>query len=243
MNTDFYAADTRGKTKLSWLDGHHTFSFGDYHNPSRVHFGAMRVINDDIVQPSSGFEPHSHQNMEIITIPLDGMLAHKDHLGNHSTIQKGEVQIMSAGTGIIHSEHNPSNTDTTNLFQIWIFPKEKQIMPRYGQKKFEESDRKNKFQCVVSPDERNGSLWINQDAYISLANLEKGKTLDYELQNAQHGAFVMVIEGSVKIENQSLNRRDGVAISDAKKIPIQAFSDAEFVVFEVPMIIPGVPNE
>lgn len=235
METTFFKANSRGKTKTDWLDSFHTFSFGDYHDPKRVHFGVLRVINDDIVAPSTGFDPHSHQNMEIITIPLEGSLFHQDHLGNRSTIQKGEVQIMSAGTGIMHSEHNPSSTENVNLFQVWIYPQEKQIMPRYGQKAFLENQRINQLQCVVSPDERGGSLWINQDAFIYLSKMDKGTKLDYKLNNPDHGVLAMLISGSAQVESQKLESRDAIGISGVKQISIHAAENAELVLFEIPM--------
>jgi len=235
MKSTFYKSDSRGHVKIDWLESYHTFSFASYHNPDRMSFGQMRVLNDDYIKPSTGFDPHSHQNMEIITIPLEGSLFHQDHLGNRSTIKKGEVQIMSAGTGIMHSEHNPSGDESVNLFQIWIFPKEKQIMPRYGQKAFSENDRINQLQCVVSPDERNGSLWINQDAYIYLAKLDQGKSIDYQLQNSSSGIFLMSINGNLEIGNHSLTKRDAIGIWEISEAKITAKSPSEFVLFEVPM--------
>lgn len=234
MKTTFFAASSRGKSKTDWLNSYHTFSFGDYHNVERMNFGVMRVLNDDTVKPGTGFDSHSHQNMEIITIPISGSLFHQDHLGNRSTIKKGEVQIMSAGTGIIHSEHNPSQDEPVNFFQIWIFPKEKQIMPRYGQKSFSENERKNKFQCVVSSDEKNGSLWINQDAHINLASIDEGKALTYKLRNTNHVTYVMTIEGSIDIAKQSLQSRDAIGIVDASEFEIQAKKKSELVLFEIP---------
>lgn len=235
MKTTLIQANSRGQTKIDWLDSFHTFSFGDYHDPERNHFGLLRVLNDDTVKPSKGFDPHSHQNMEIITIPLSGSLFHQDHLGNRSTIQKGEVQIMSAGTGIMHSEHNPSSTDDVSFFQIWIYPKEKQIMPRYGQKLFAEDQRQNQLQCVVSPDERTGSLWINQSAYVYLSKLTSGKNIEFEPNVAGQGVLLMSIHGELNVNGQKLNPRDAVTITDIEKISIQALRDSEFVLFEVPM--------
>lgn len=235
MDSVFYKANSRGHVEIDWLKSYHTFSFASYHNPDRMSFGLMRVLNDDYVAPSKGFDTHSHQNMEIITIPLEGNLFHQDHLGNRSTIKKGEVQIMSAGTGIMHSEHNPSDSEEVNLFQIWIFPREKQIMPRYGQKAFESKDRMNQLQCVVSPDERDGSLWINQDAFIYLSQLEKDKTIDYKLQNIMHGVFVMVIHGEVSVGGKTIQSRDAVGVWNTSNLEIKASKDSEFVLFEVPM--------
>lgn len=235
MKTLLITSESRGHVKHDWLESFHTFSFADYHDANRMNFGLMRVLNDDIVQPAKGFDPHSHQNMEIITIPLSGMLAHQDHLGNKSTIEPGEVQIMSAGTGIIHSEYNASKTENVNLFQIWIFPKEKQILPRYGQKKFPIDQRKNAFQCVVSPDEREGSLWINQDAFIHLANLEKGTKKQFTLQNPDHGAFVMIVQGNAKVAGTVLKNRDAIGISETGSFDIETQESTDLVVFEIPM--------
>lgn len=235
MKTILFTAESRGKSKTDWLESYHTFSFGDYHNEERMNFGVMRVLNDDTVKAGTGFDSHSHQNMEIITIPISGSLFHQDHLGNRSTIKKGEVQIMSAGTGIVHSEHNPATAEVVNFFQIWIFPKEKQIMPRYGQKLFSEQDRINQFQCVVSPDERNGSLWINQDAFVYLSKINKEKSLTYTLQNANHGTYVMLVEGNANIAGKDMQRRDAIGITQIEKFEIKTAADTELVVFEVPL--------
>lgn len=235
MKTILFKAESRGKSKTDWLESYHTFSFGDYHNEERMNFGVIRVLNDDTVKAGTGFDSHSHQNMEIITIPISGSLFHQDHLGNRSTIKKGEVQIMSAGTGIVHSEHNSATEEAVNFFQIWIFPKEKQIMPRYGQKMFLEEDRANQFQCVISPDERKGSLWINQDAFVYLANVDKEKSLTYTLQNVNHGVYVMLIQGKAIIAGKDLQPRDAIGIVYADEFEIKTTTDAELVVFEVPM--------
>lgn len=228
-------SEERGKANHGWLNAKHTFSFAGYYNPERVHFGMLRVLNDDIVAPGMGFGMHPHDNMEIITIPLYGQLEHKDNMGNKKVITAAEVQIMSAGTGVVHSEYNPSQTEEVNLFQIWIFPKEKNIAPRYDQKIFSITDRQNKFQTVVSPDKDDSSLWINQDAYISLAKISEGTTLNYSMNKIGNGAFAMIIKGNSTIENEILDTRDAIGINDKSEISITANETTEVLVIEVPM--------
>ena len=187
MKTVIHKAESRGTADHGWLKSWHSFSFADYYDPDRIHFGALRVLNDDIIHGGKGFGTHAHQNMEIITIPLEGALRHRDSMGHEKVIQKGEVQIMSAGTGVQHSEFNDSPTVAVNLLQIWILPKEMNIKPRYDQKVFSLSDRANKFQTVVSPSGQEGSVAINQDAYFSLVDLKKGKSLRYDRKTAGNG--------------------------------------------------------
>ncbi len=186
MKKTIHRADTRGHADHGWLNAHHSFSFANYYNPERIRFGTLRVLNDDIVQPGEGFGTHPHDNMEIVTIPLKGELAHKDNTGNKEVIRPGEVQIMSAGSGLTHSEFNNSKTDEINLLQIWVFPKEKNIKPRYGQKVFKPEDRKNKIKTVVSPKDSD-ALWITQDSYFSLASLDKDKKVSYEIKTKGNG--------------------------------------------------------
>jgi len=177
MQTIFYPAPERGHVNFGWLDSHHSFSFGHWYDPAKVHFGALRVLNDDIVSGGGGFGTHPHDNMEIVSIPLKGSLAHKDSTGTDGIIRTGDVQIMSAGSGIRHSEFNHSKTEPTNFLQIWVFPKQRDIKPRYDQRRFDTKDRINKWQVVVSPDQKENALWINQDARFALANLEEGKEI------------------------------------------------------------------
>ena len=212
MKTVLHKSNSRGHVNFGWLDSHHTFSFGNYHNPERIQFGALRVLNDDIVSGGAGFGAHPHDNMEIISIPLKGALEHRDNTGGQSIIQAGEVQIMSAGTGITHSEKNASSSEEVNFLQVWVFPKEKNIAPRYDQREFSSVDRKNVFQPVVSPSKGNGSLWINQDAWFSLGNFKEGSTTDYTLHKKGNGIYLFVIEGSVHVGNLELSRRDGLGI-------------------------------
>lgn len=235
MKTILHQANTRGHANHGWLNSYHTFSFAGYHDPSRVHFGMLRVLNDDVVKGGMGFGRHPHDNMEIISIPLRGSLEHGDNTGGHGIIKSGEVQIMSAGSGITHSEKNASSADDVNFLQIWVFPKVRNIEPRYEQKLFSAEERKNKFQIVVSPEKDNGSLWINQDAWFSLGNFSKDASAEYVLRDAKNGLYVFIIEGSATINGQALGKRDGLGIWEADKITLKADSDAEVLLMEVPM--------
>ena len=236
MKTIVHKAATRGHANHGWLDSHHTFSFAGYNDPSRVHFGVLRVLNDDIVKGGMGFGQHPHDNMEIISIPLRGALEHGDNTGGHGVIRSGEVQIMSAGSGISHSEKNASKTEDVNFLQIWVFPKERNITPRYDQKEFKASDRLNKFQTIISPEKENGSpLWINQDAWFHLGNLKPGITTDYALRKKGNGVYAFVIEGEVTINGEKVSKRDGLGAWDTDKLSISANSDAEVLLMEVPM--------
>lgn len=235
MKTIIHKAESRGHANHGWLDSYHTFSFAGYYDPDRVHFGALRVLNDDVVQPSMGFGTHPHDNMEIVTIPIEGALAHKDSTGRQETIHTNDVQIMSAGSGIQHSEFNASTDKLVNLLQIWVFPKERDIEPRYGQKTYKPEDRVNKWKTVVAPDDAD-ALWINQDAYFSLTKLEKGKSLDYTIKQQGNGAYVFIIDGKATIEGNNLDKRDAIGISEAEKIKVSATEDAEILLIEVPMV-------
>lgn len=236
MKKTIHKANTRGLADFGWLHSHHTFSFSSYYNPNRMQFGALRVLNDDIVQPAMGFGAHGHENMEIVSIPIIGELAHKDSMGTAKVIYPGEVQIMSAGTGLRHSEFNNSETNMVNFLQIWILPKERGIKPRYDQKEFLVSDRMNTFQTVVSPEKDSNALWINQDSYFSLANLEKGKSIDYKIKLAGNGAYLFLIDGSVSVDGETFEKRDGVGIAETDSFSITANENAEILLIEVPMI-------
>ncbi|HWA05199.1 MAG TPA: pirin family protein, partial [Ignavibacteria bacterium] len=229
MKTTLHKADSRGKADHGWLNSHHTFSFASYHNPERVRFGLLRVLNDDIVQPGEGFGTHPHDNMEIISIPLKGALAHKDSTGNEHVINTGDVQIMSAGSGLYHSEYNASQKEEVNFLQIWVFPKERDIEPRYDQKTYDAAERKNKFQLVVSPEKGNGSLWINQDAYFSLVNLEKGKDVSYNINKKGNSVYLFLIDGSITAAGEKLDKRDGMGIEDTNEVAISAREDSELL--------------
>ncbi|MBX2960876.1 MAG: pirin family protein [Cyclobacteriaceae bacterium] len=235
MKTVLHKANTRGHANHGWLDSYHTFSFAGYYDPTRIHFGALRVLNDDVVKGGAGFGQHPHDNMEIISIPLRGALEHGDNTGGHGIIKSGEVQIMSAGSGIAHSEKNASKTEDVNFLQIWVFPKEKNIQPRYDQKLFPATDRLNKFQTVVSPEKSNGALWINQNAWFSLGKFDKAATIEYTLNKQGNGVYAFVIEGDVTIHDQKLNKRDGFGVWDVEKISIVSDSQSEVLLIEVPM--------
>jgi len=234
-NTVFHKADSRGHANHGWLDSHHSFSFGHYYDPERIHFGALRVLNDDVVKGGMGFGKHPHDNMEIISIPLRGALQHNDDTGRNEIIKTGDVQIMSAGTGIFHSEFNASKTDDVNFLQLWVFPKKKGIDPRYEQKSFDVKDRENQLQLVVSPDKDSNALWINQDSWISLGDVEKGKELNYKTHKKENGVYVFVLEGSLVVNDQKLEKRDGLGIWDTDEIILKAESDSEVLMMEVPM--------
>lgn len=234
MQTVFHPANTRGHANHGWLDANHSFSFGSWYNPERIHFGMLRVLNDDIVKAGFGFGKHPHDNMEIITIPLKGALEHKDNTGGHGIIKRNDVQLMSAGSGVEHSEFNHSKTEDVNLFQLWIFPDRKNVAPRYDQKTFNEVDRLNTFQTVVKPYGNDG-LWIYQNAFISLANFTKSQKANYNIQSTGNGAYILVIEGSVEIDGNILNKRDAIGVWNTESIDVIISENAELLVIEVPM--------
>jgi redox-sensitive bicupin YhaK (pirin superfamily) len=235
MNEIIHKNATRGLADHGWLLSRHTFSFADYYNPNRVRFGLLRVINDDIVKPSMGFGTHPHENMEIVSIPLAGSLRHQDSMGNRHVITAGEVQIMSAGSGLTHSEYNNSNNDDVNFLQIWVFPKTENISPRYGQRYFDRADRQNRFQVVASPQASDETIWINQDAWFSMADLDAGKQARYEKNLRNNGVYFFVIEGNLKIDGQSIERRDGLGSADGESFLVKSETDAQLLVIEVPM--------
>ncbi|PWT99102.1 MAG: hypothetical protein C5B52_11220 [Bacteroidetes bacterium] len=226
---------TRGHANHGWLDSHHSFSFAGYYDEARMNFGLLRVLNDDIVIGGMGFGKHPHDNMEIVSIPLSGSLEHKDSTGRHEIIKTGDVQIMSAGSGIAHSEFNASKSEAVNFLQIWVFPKERNIEPRYEQKNFSKEDRLNKIQTVVSPKKEDGGVWINQDAWFSLSNLQKGNEVQYTNNLNGNGVYVFVISGEINVNGQTVQSRDGLGITNSDKLNITANSDSEFLLIEVPM--------
>jgi quercetin 2,3-dioxygenase len=230
-----HPAETRGLANHGWLKSRHTFSFADYYHPERMGFGALRVINDDLVDPGMGFGTHPHRDMEIISIPLEGALQHRDSEGNVSIIRQGEVQIMSAGTGIAHSEFNASATEMVKFLQIWVKPKKMGIKPRYEQMAFSHDERKNKISMVVSPDGRNGSVTINQNAFFSLTDIQIGKEVTYDRQSAGNGVYLFVLSGEVEIEGKNFNARDGVGITEFNSLNISASKDSEVLLMEVPV--------
>jgi redox-sensitive bicupin YhaK (pirin superfamily) len=234
--TVFHTADSRGHANHGWLDTYHSFSFASWHNPERVHFGALRVLNDDYVKGGYGFGKHPHDNMEIISIVLKGALEHQDSMGHTQAIHPDEVQVMSAGTGVIHSEYNHNKDEDVNLIQIWILPKERQIAPRYDQRVFDATERKNRLQMLVSPrDNEDEGLKINQDAWIYRTELEKGNALELQAHSEQHGFYLFVIEGNISADGQQLNRRDALGISGVSTVKVEAGEHTDLLILEVPM--------
>ncbi len=228
-----YKNNSRGYADHGWLKSNFTFSFADYYNPERTHFGTLRVFNDDIIAPSLGFGEHPHSNMEIISIPISGALKHKDSTGNTFVINENDVQIMSAGTGLTHSEYNASDSEDANFLQLWIFPKKKDIAPRYEQKTFADR-KKNEFTVVVSPEERKDTLWINQDAYISIGEFEKGKEITYSIKKDKNKAFIFVMSGEIDANGTKLENRDSLGIEDEKEVVINISADSKVLIVEVP---------
>ena len=235
MTTILHKATDRGRADYGWLKPNFYFSFGQYHNPEKVHFGLLRVLNDDFIAGGGKFETHPHDNMEIVTIPFTGALQHKDSTGGQGIIQAGDVQIMSAGTGVKHSEANASATEPVTLFQIWVFPKERNITPRYDQRSFDIADRVDQWQVIVSPKEADNALWINQDARFALTKISSGKSLSYTNAFKGNGVFLVVINGSVKVGEVALGKRDALAIADMDNFTITASEDAELLAIEIPM--------
>lgn len=236
MKTIFFSNTDRGHANHGWLNSYHTFSFGGYHNPSKMNFGALRVLNDDTVNGGMGFSKHPHDNMEIVSIPLEGGLEHQDSMGNKTLIKKGEVQIMSAGTGVFHSEKNESGKAPMKFLQIWVSPDKKNINPRYDQKIFDLAARKNKFQTVVSPlGTTDEGVKINQNAWFSLVDLENENTQTYNLKDKNNGVYVFVLEGEVEIDGQKLIKRDGLGITETKLVTIKSSQDTEVLLMEIPM--------
>jgi len=236
MNTVLHKADTRGDANHGWLQSKHSFSFANYHNPERMHFGVLRVLNDDKVSPGMGFGTHGHQNMEIISIPLEGDLEHKDSMDNTTVIKSGDIQILSAGTGITHSEYNKNKDKEVKFLQIWVLPKEKNVTPRYDQITLDVEDRVNQFQQVLSPNSEDSGVWVHQNAWFNMTNLDKGKTLTYKLNNPeQNGVYAFILNGDATINNQSLNKRDGFGLWDISTLDIKADTDAEILLMEIPM--------
>ena len=234
MKKTVYRSEDRGKANHGWLNTKFSFSFAEYYDPQKVNFGMLRVLNDDIIAPAMGFGTHPHNNMEIITIVLDGELEHRDSMGTGSVIHKNEVQVMSAGSGITHSEYNHSDSDSLNLLQLWIFPKENNIKPRYDQKLFLPDQRLNQLVTVVSGFNEEGSLYIHQNAEIKLGNFKKDQNLKYKLR-ANSGIYLFLINGRVEVLNESLFKRDAISIFDTDEIEIKISESSEFIIIEVPM--------
>lgn len=230
-----HKADTRGKANHGWLQSFHSFSFAGYYDPQRMRFGALRVLNDDTVSQAMGFDTHPHDNMEIISIPLEGDLEHRDSMGNIAVIRKGDIQVMSAGTGIFHSEFNRNKDQAVKFLQIWVYPNKRNVEPRYGQVSLNLNDRHNKLQQVLSPFPEDEGVWIHQDAWFHLSRLDDGLKLQYDLKKKGNGVYAFVLEGDMKINGQLLNRRDGLGITGTDQFEIEGVKGAEVLLMEIPV--------
>jgi quercetin 2,3-dioxygenase len=236
-NAVLHTSESRGLADHGWLVSRHTFSFANYHNPERMHFGVLRVLNDDYVAEGKGFGTHPHDNMEIISIPLSGDLQHRDSTGNIAVIKNGDVQVMSAGTGITHSEFNKNHDKAVKFLQIWVFPNKRNVTPRYDQLTLKKEERRNKLQQIVSPSPNDAGVWIHQNAWFYLSTLEQAKQVTHKLHTIENGAYIFVLIGQIKVNNQVLNTRDGYGIWNTDTLTFEATETAEFLVMEVPMVI------
>ncbi|ASB47979.1 pirin family protein [Alkalitalea saponilacus] len=234
--TVLHRAESRGDANHGWLHSKHTFSFGDYYNPERTQFGVLRVLNDDYVAPGKGFGTHPHNDMEIISIPLEGDLEHKDSMGNTSVIRKGDIQVMSAGTGVTHSEYNKNSDRPVKFMQIWIFPREKGLTPRYDQIELDDAAMENNLLQILSPNSDDAGVWIHQDAWFHMGRLKRGYSSSYRLKKQGNGVYLFVLSGSVDVEDIELHERDGLGVWDSDAVSISVKSDrAEILIMEVPM--------
>ncbi len=237
MNSVLHKANTRGSANHGWLKANHSFSFANYYNPERMHFGVLRVLNDDTIAASRGFGTHPHDNMEIITIPLEGDLKHEDNMGNGTIIRNGDIQVMSAGTGITHSEFNANNNSEVKLLQIWLFPNKKNVEPRYDQIEIKSISKKNKFNQILSPFKEDQGVWIHQNAWFHLGTFDNPTAVDYNTKNENNGLYIFMIEGQAKVNDQTLDLRDGYGIWNTKEVRIQADKGAKILLMEIPMKI------
>ena len=235
MNTVIHKAATRGHANHGWLNSHHTFSFANYHNPERMNFGVLRVLNDDMVSESQGFGTHPHRDMEIISIPLEGDLKHKDNMGNETIIKEGDIQVMSAGTGVMHSEYNNNPDKPVKFLQIWVIPNKQSVTPRYDQISLADIAKENKFYQVLSPNKEDEGVWIYQDAWFHIGKFTKGNADDYQIKKAGNGVYVFVLEGEAEINGEKLSRRDGMGIWDTDQFTVTSTEDARVLLMEVPM--------
>jgi redox-sensitive bicupin YhaK (pirin superfamily) len=235
MKTTYHSAETRGNVDHGWLNANHSFSFAQYYNPKRMNFGALRVLNDDTIAPGMGFGTHPHDNMEIITIPLEGDLEHKDSMGNVGAINEGEIQVMSAGSGVKHSECNKNTGRSINLLQLWVMPNAHNVLPRYDQMSIQELKKNNAFYQVLSPYREDDGMWIHQDAWFHLGEFNKVTETEYQIKKNGNGVYIFVIEGSLTVVNQVLNKRDALGVWEADKISFVAQPDSKVLLVEVPM--------
>lgn len=236
LDTIIHQSNSRGKANHGWLNSFHTFSFANYHHPERMHFGVLRVLNDDTVAAGMGFGKHPHDNMEIVSIPLEGELLHQDTMGNSTIIKKGDIQVMSAGTGIFHSEHNNSKSNVVKFLQIWIYPNKKNVEPRYDQFNYEEIIKPNQLLQILSPNANEQGVWIHQNAWFHLGKLEPKQILNYTLKDPQNGVYCFIISGSGKVNSTLLEERDGMGIWDIHSFAIESLSEnLEILLMEVPL--------
>ena len=235
MKTVYHSAETRGNADHGWLKANYSFSFAQYYDPERMNFGALRVLNDDTISPGMGFGTHPHDNMEIITIPLKGDLEHKDSMGNVGAINEGEIQVMSAGTGVYHSEYNKNSDKPINLLQLWVIPKTRNVEPRYDQKSVRELKKNNSFYQVLSPNEDDDGMWIHQDAWFHLGDFDRVTETEYLTKKEGNGVYVFVIEGAIKVGDQQINKRDALGVWEVDKISFLAQPHSKVLLVEVPM--------
>lgn len=235
MKTVYHPSNSRGHANHGWLNSHHSFSFANYYNPERMHFGVLRVLNDDVVAPGKGFGTHPHDNMEIISIPLEGDLEHKDSMGNVAVIRQGDVQVMSAGTGIYHSEYNRNNHQPVKFLQIWVFPHTKNVAPRYDQIPIATLRKPNSFYQILSPSPDDQGVWIHQNAWFFMGEFDAGHEEQYRIQQGGNGAYLFVLEGSVSVGQQTLHARDGLGIWDTQTFKLSASTSARVLLMDVPM--------
>jgi redox-sensitive bicupin YhaK (pirin superfamily) len=235
MNLRLFPADQRGHAQHGWLESYHSFSFASYYNPECMHFGALRVLNDDWVAPGMGFGTHPHDNMEIISIPLSGDLEHRDSMGNRSVIKEGEIQVMSAGTGITHSEYNPNADREVRFLQIWLFPRSKNLTPRYDQKTIADLLQPNELSVVLSPNAQDKGVWIHQDAWFSMGEFDQSTELIYESKKSGNGAYLFVLEGSVEVEGHNLGRRDAIGVWNYEQLALRTSPGTRLLLMDVPM--------
>ncbi|WP_024771286.1 pirin family protein [Aquimarina macrocephali] len=235
MKTIIHKSNTRGKAEHGWLSSHHSFSFANYYDPKRMNFGVLRVLNDDIVAPGMGFRKHPHDNMEIISIPLEGDLEHKDSMGNTTVIKQGDIQVMSAGTGVFHSEHNRNTDQEVKFLQIWVVPNQRDVEPRYDQITLHTKNLQNQLYQILSPNTDDSGVWIHQNAWFHIGELEMGNIQNYTLKDSKNGVYVFILDGDVTIENQNLHKRDGLGIWETDRIKIKADNDSKILLMEVPM--------
>jgi len=232
-----HKAETRGHANLGWLNSFHSFSFSSYYNPNNIHFGALRVLNDDTVTPGMGFGRHPHNNMEIISIPLEGSMVHKDSMNNVQVIKSGDIQAMSAGTGIEHSEFNASKTESIKFLQIWIIPNQLDVKPRYDQITLQENRKVNVFHQIISPNKNDEGIWIHQNAWFHLGTFDVNKTIQHQFKDNSNGIYAFIIHGKANINGAELNKRDGIGLWNIEKITIDILEqNTKILLMEVPMI-------